>query len=134
VYLNEAWHARTGHLVYDSLGKRFSDTVDIVDQDALQQLQASLVRNRHEVSRAQLRYRHRDGTERWVEVVARPTLRDGAVHGVTGSLKDVTERRRHLEEVELSAQIYRLAREGIMITDPNCLSVDVNAAVERITG
>ena len=134
VYLNEAWHVRTGHPVSESLGRWYGATVDITDPQALQQLLTNLVRSKDEVSRAQLQYRHRDGTERWVEVVARPTLRDGVVCGVTGSLKDVTERRRHLEEVELGAQVYRLAREGIIITDARCTIVDVNAAFERITG
>lgn len=133
-YLNQAWTERTGYLVQDSLGKSYDETIKVDDDRILRQKFSQLIDGTCEDLRYQLRYRHKDGSDRWVEVVARPNTDSGRTEGVTGSLKDVTERRRHLEELELGAQVYRLAREGIVITDANCLIIDVNAAFERITG
>jgi diguanylate cyclase (GGDEF)-like protein/PAS domain S-box-containing protein len=59
---------------------------------------------------------------------------DGAVCGIFGISRDVTESRRAQALVQLSASVFTHAREGILITDAaNCI-VEVNDAFTRITG
>jgi diguanylate cyclase (GGDEF)-like protein/PAS domain S-box-containing protein len=58
----------------------------------------------------------------------------GAVSGIFGISRDVTESRHAQARMQLSANVFTHAREGILITDENNLIVEVNDAFTRITG
>jgi diguanylate cyclase (GGDEF)-like protein/PAS domain S-box-containing protein len=58
----------------------------------------------------------------------------GAVVGVLGISRDITDRERSREKLMTSASVFTHAREGIMITDVQGTITDVNAAFTRITG
>jgi PAS domain S-box-containing protein len=58
----------------------------------------------------------------------------GAVSGIFGISRDVTESRRVQAKIQLSANVFTYAREGIVITDENNIIVEVNDAFIRITG
>ncbi len=58
----------------------------------------------------------------------------GAVVGIFGISRDVTENRKNQAQVQLAANVFTYAREGIIIADQNGNIVDVNAAFTRITG
>jgi diguanylate cyclase (GGDEF)-like protein/PAS domain S-box-containing protein len=47
---------------------------------------------------------------------------------------DISERKRAEERLKMSGRVFNQAHEGIMITDPNSLIVDVNPAFSAITG
>ncbi len=71
---------------------------------------------------------------RWLSSHAMPALRaDGAVmwHGITN---DVTEQKNTEVRLQLAANVFSHAREGIIITDARGLIVDVNAMFSHITG
>lgn len=59
---------------------------------------------------------------------------DGAVNGIFGISRDVTESRRVQAKMQLAANVFTYAREGIVITDENNLIVEANDAFTRITG
>ena len=50
------------------------------------------------------------------------------------ALHDVTERKRALENLRITASVFDISQEAIMITDANNTIIDVNMAFSRITG
>ena len=75
-----------------------------------------------------------DGRTVWVEGEASPEkMGDGSVlwHGY---IRNVTQRKKTEENLRLAANVFTHAREGIIITDPGGVIVDVNPAFSAITG
>ena len=134
-FLNPAWQELTGHAVQDSLGKPFLKYLWPEDRKLNQQRFMPLIRRETEYCRHEIRYLHRDQSFRWVEVFARLTLgADSAVIGISGTLSDVTERKRNEEKLRFAASVFLHAGEGIMITAADATIIDVNGAFEKITG
>lgn len=50
------------------------------------------------------------------------------------SLRDITEKKQKIEQLEIGAKVFNHAHEGIMVTDANCNLVDVNPAFTAMTG
>jgi diguanylate cyclase (GGDEF)-like protein/PAS domain S-box-containing protein len=134
-FLNPAWEELTGHAVQDSLGQPFLQYLWPEDRKLNQQRFLPLIRREAEYCRHEIRYLHRDQSFRWVEVFARLTLAaDGALVGISGTLSDVTERKRNEEKLRFAASVFLHAGEGIMITAADATIIDVNGAFEKITG
>jgi diguanylate cyclase (GGDEF)-like protein/PAS domain S-box-containing protein len=72
----------------------------------------------------------------WVEVhgmvLSRGVL--GGVMRLIGTVRDVSQRQRDQQRLQLAASVFTHAREGIMITDAQGLIVDVNDTFSRLTG
>jgi diguanylate cyclase (GGDEF)-like protein/PAS domain S-box-containing protein len=134
-FLNPAWEELTGHAVQDSLGKPFLKYLWPEDRKLNQQRFMPLIRRETAYCRHEIRYLHRDQSFRWVEVFARLTLTaEGALIGISGTLSDVTERKRNEEKLRFAASVFLHAGEGIMITAADATIIDVNDAFEKITG
>lgn len=75
------------------------------------------------------------GTERWLESHAAP-LHDeaGSIAGLILITRDVTTIKETHQHLELAARVFSDAQEGIIITDPANVIVDVNPAFCDITG
>ncbi len=58
----------------------------------------------------------------------------GNVVGIFAAARDISEIKRSEEKLQLAASVFTTAREGIMITTPNAIIIDVNMAFCRITG
>ena len=58
----------------------------------------------------------------------------GKVTGIFGISRDVTEIRLNQSRLQLAANVFTYAREGIMITDERARLVEVNEAFTRVTG
>ena len=54
--------------------------------------------------------------------------------GVSGTLDDVTERRRNEAKLQLAASVFTHAGEGIMICAPDGVIIDINESFTRMTG
>ena len=107
-FLNPAWTEVTGFSIDEALGRPFLDFVHPDDREHNAAQYRSLLESGQDHTRHEVRYRTKDGGERWVEVFAR-VMRDenGAVSGGLGILKDIThlklaeaELRRAKEEAE----------------------------------
>ena len=97
VYLNPAWEAITGFPVGGSLGQ--PALAFVLEEDRAQAMGAlkQAVRRPGQDARHSLRFRAADGF-RWLEVHARFLLdAEGRPAGITGTLNDITERRRSEE-------------------------------------
>ncbi len=86
-----------------SIGTDFLDYVHPDDRQRNLELFRPLIEREKDHCRYEIRYLTRDGGFRWVEVWARLTLgEDGAVFGTSGTLNDITERKRAEEELRRS--------------------------------
>jgi len=76
-----------------------------------------------------------DDQVRWVQERAE-FVRDnqGLMISALGTVLDITERKRSDEKLQLAASVFSHAREGIFITSPNGIIIDVNRAFTEITG
>ena len=75
-------------------------TVHPADLDATQAILADLLRRPEGPARTACRLRHRDGEYRWIEVVASNQLDDPAIGALVLNMRDSTEQRRALAEIE----------------------------------
>ncbi|MBL8470165.1 MAG: EAL domain-containing protein [Rhodocyclaceae bacterium] len=135
LFLNRAWEEITGFTVEEALGKSFLDYVHPDDRARNQALFQPLIAREKDYCRHEIRYLHKDGGHRWVEVFARLTLDpQGELIGTAGTLYDVTERRAVAERLRLAASVFDHAQEGIVICDPRPRILDVNETFLRVTG
>jgi len=134
-FLNPAWTEVTGFPVNTSLGTLFLNYVHPDDRQKNQELFTPLVERKKDYCRHEVRYLHKNGSFRWIEVFARLTLDDNNnIIGTSGTLTDITERKQSNLRLQLAATAFTHSREGIMITQPDTTIVDVNDAFTAITG
>lgn|GEM_PF-1688901 len=81
----------------------------------------------------ELQVLHKDGNALWLELAVSQFVLDGHVH-IVGSFRDITRRRQEQQQLKLAHIAFENASEGIIITDTEQRIVDMNQAVERITG
>jgi two-component system cell cycle sensor histidine kinase/response regulator CckA len=115
IFLNPAWTEITGYSVRDSLGTRFSDYVHPEDQARHTDLMEEVIERKVSFCRDEARYQAKDGTFRWVEVYAQPTFDgEGAILGASGTISDITERRRAEAEIQKLAAFPRFNPEPVL--------------------
>lgn len=96
--LNHSWEELTGHLVSDSIGRPVNDFIHADDQEHHTGIARLVIEGELDEYRHELRLVATDGSDVWVEVRGRPFHDEsGWFQGLTGTLTDVTARRR-LEE------------------------------------
>jgi PAS domain S-box-containing protein len=99
-FLNPAWKVITGFEIEQTLGRDWSEFVHPDDREPASRALASLLRSDAESIRNELRIVTRGGAIKWVEVFAQATPEeDGFIAGISGTLTDVTERRKNEEEM-----------------------------------
>ena len=103
-FLNAAWPTLSGHGVDESLGRSLLDFLEPAQHDEVRATLARLVEGGPAPVLHELPLRRPDGRTWWGELQAHP-VRDaaGVVIGLTGTLRDVTERRRLAQDEALRA-------------------------------
>ncbi|MDD5028230.1 MAG: EAL domain-containing protein [Rhodoferax sp.] len=77
----------------------------------------------------------KDGTTVWSEVSTNSLCNaQGELVGIVGITRDITERKAQQQQLQLAAQIFAQAQEGITVTDAAGTIVMVNPSFTRITG
>ncbi|MCC7371616.1 MAG: EAL domain-containing protein [Chloroflexi bacterium] len=110
--LNPAWTTLTGFSMIESLGQQVSLYVHPDDRARDEREAVSLLNREKELARYEVRLVQSDDAVRWVEMHARPIVdQSGAITGLSGTLVDVTERKR-LEE-QLVHQAFHDALTGL---------------------
>jgi diguanylate cyclase (GGDEF)-like protein/PAS domain S-box-containing protein len=122
-----------GYAPEELVGRHMSDLYAMPgERDAFL---SALRANGGTVSGQETHLRHRDGRDIWVLTNAHFVRNDaGAVIGVEGTTRDITERRRAEEQIRLAAKVYENSSEGVLVTDAENRIVSVNPAFSLITG
>ncbi len=137
-------------LGYDPRELIGQNAFDFVHPEDVMGVRQAFLENLKESGRsdhAEFRYRHRDGSWRLVDRIARNLLGDPAIAGIVVNSRDITERRRAMEQLRESERRYQVLFNQMvaaftvceMICDEQGNPVDwrcleVNAAFEGVVG
>ncbi|MDR3673767.1 MAG: ATP-binding protein, partial [Holophaga sp.] len=148
-FLNPAWTAMTGFPVAESLGAPFLDHMLPVDQGRYLAMLTHATEAAEDTVRGEFRFRIKDGQHLWVEMYTRITLgEDGQVIGVSGTMNDITERKRAqavlnalnarlralIENMQGAILVETAERSISLINEPFCRMFDVPVPAHLLAG
>jgi PAS domain S-box-containing protein len=113
-FLNPAWTEITGFAVKATLGAHFADYLHPEDREHHRGLIQEVLEMRKSFCRDETRYLAADSTFRWMEVYAQPLLNGDGVRGITGTISDITERKRAEAEIQKLAAFPRFNPDPVM--------------------
>ena len=100
----------------------------------LEETERALAEGRAVSNSVEYRFRHRDGSWRWVESVGTYLLDDPAVRGVVVSVRDITRRKEAEQELHVQAQLLGAVGEAVIALDTDRRVVYWNRAAEEVYG
>jgi PAS domain S-box-containing protein len=148
-FLNPAWTVMTGFTVAESLGTPFLDHMHPVDQGRYLDMITRAMEMAEDTVRGEFRFRVKAGQHLWVEMYTRITLgEDGQVIGVSGTMNDITERRRAqavlnaltarlralIENMQGAILVETADRAISLINEPFCRMFDVPVPAHLLAG
>ncbi len=139
-FLNPSWPEITGFPVEESLGRSYLTYVYPDDRERNIAVLKPLVERETTYCRFEVRYLRKDGGYRWIEVRTRLVIDErGVIIGSSGTLTDISERRKAEEALRESEENLRTILHsiptGILIVDAATHRiVDVNDAAVSIYG
>ncbi len=137
--LDPTWTALTGRPIEASLTRPIADFVHPEDRERHLEAFQSLLRGEIYSSRHPARLVRSDGLSCWVEIFAYPTLDAlGKIDGITGTLVDVTDRRKGMRALRESEARLRAISEasplGLFVVDARGNCIFSNANFHRLAG
>jgi phosphoserine phosphatase RsbU/P len=93
-FLNPAWKELTNLSPKESLGHNFSEYIYPDDLSLYHQHFISLIEKKNLKSYCQVRYLKKNNDVGWIEMFASLVEKDEGIEGISGSLSDITERKR----------------------------------------
>jgi PAS domain S-box-containing protein len=109
-YVNEAVKRHLGHAVADMVGRNATEFIHPDDLEAMRERFRDVLSTKDahpEDSGFEYRFRHRDGTWRWLESVAVNALDNPAVLGIIAHSRDITRRKANERSLLLNHARYR---------------------------
>jgi PAS domain S-box-containing protein len=139
IYLDSAWLELTGHTAQESLSRPMADFVHPEDRPRHLEAFQSLLRGEIYSSRHPARLLRNDGLPCWVEIFAYPTLdARGNIDGITGTIFDVTDRRKGMRALRESEARLRAISEasplGLFVIDARGACIFANANFHKLAG
>ncbi|HNQ90067.1 MAG TPA: PAS domain S-box protein [Verrucomicrobiota bacterium] len=142
LYGSPSVQATLGYGEAELVGESVFKRIHPDDQEATRRALARLLTGPGRVERLVMRYRHKDGTYRWLELVGTNLLMEPAVEAVVVNYRDVTERKRSEELLQASLRtaedLVRFMPAGVFIYQfrpPRSLVLlGGNAEAERLAG
>src|SRR5215212_4025947 len=139
-YANPAWEQALGYDPDRAIG-----TMNVLDHvhpedlaHVLEETEEALVVGGVATNEVEYRFRHADGSWRWMESVGTYLLDDPAVGGVVVTSRDVTERKEAEEALKRNEQYFRSvvrnASDVITVLEADGTIRYVSPAVEKVTG
>jgi len=133
-FLNPAWSTVTGFSVEEALNSPFYNYIHPDDRALSKDLFKALIQGEKN-SRYEIRILHRTDGHRWIDFYSSVTLDvNNNIIGLSGTLSDISERKKAEEQLRLSSRVFHETHEGIIITDAKGVIVNVNPAFCEITG
>lgn len=113
-FLNQSWELLTGFSVVESIGQAGLNFLDPLELEHVPQIRADIDRNPNEYHTYEMQYRHKRGHTIWTEVTLKRVIGPhGDTLGSTGTIIDLTAKRKAERELQLSEAQYRLISENI---------------------
>ena len=119
-FLNPAWTEITGYSLDESLGKRFLDFIHPDDRQLHEEQFQPLTRCQCQTEdcRYQLRFLTKNGSVAQVEIYACQMLADdNTVIGISGTLNDITERKRREQHLSAEHAATRVLAESTTLSE-----------------
>ncbi len=127
-----------GYTADDTVLTSIFDTIHPDDQSSLSEDFARLIKKSGDTITGTYRARHKDGSWRTIEAVARNLMDDPIVKGIVVNFRDVTERQQAEEAVKASEQkfreIFNNVNDEIMYIDSAGNVINVNRRLKDIFG
>jgi PAS domain S-box-containing protein len=99
LYLSPTYLALLGITAEESMGKSF---IESIHPDDKEYVSASIkgLKNEEQAELNPYRFRHGDGSWRWLETIVTNLLNDSSISGLVVNSKDITERYNHIEALK----------------------------------
>ncbi len=138
IYASPSTRRVTGYTAEELVGRNGFTLLHPEDlEDVRQQFTGILDQPGHSIT-VESRFRHADGTWRWVEAILTNLLADPAVGAVVCNYHDITERKHGQERLLQSEERYRMLVEqaavGMFVTDLQGHLVEVNEVGCQLCG
>lgn len=138
-YLSPGLKNVLGYEQSDLLNLQYADLMHPDDRAACAEVFAHLIHKPHKETGIEYRYRHADGTWRWHASNVASLLDDqGAIIGVVGVDRDITQQKKEQEDLRLNEERYRVlaesARDVVWTMSPEGAITYVSPAVEMVRG
>jgi len=134
LFLNPAWEEVTGFSLKESIGDNFLNYVYPDDRQLNYERFIPLIERKKEYCRHEIRYNTKDGGFKWIEVFARLTLdKDNNNIGTSGTLNDITERRKAEEEIKSAKEAAENADKAKSVFLAN-MSHEIRTPINAILG
>jgi PAS domain S-box-containing protein len=135
VACNSAITELTGYSKDDFIGKGFAklQAVHVSDIPRYMKILSSLIKG-NKAKPFEISYKHKDGSLVWGEVRASVFKRNGKKKGIQTVIRDITERKRALEEITKFKTIADIAGYGVAIGTSDGLVSYVNSAFAEMHG
>ncbi|MEP3430423.1 MAG: diguanylate cyclase [Roseibium sp.] len=130
VRINKAWESALGFSRSELKSKPLVEFVIAEDHDKTNELLENLQQG-GKADGFENRWHCADGSIATLRWSARPDTKNQLFYG---SAQNITSEKASEEALKLSASVFTAADEGIMITDPRGIIIDVNQAFSEITG
>jgi len=117
------------------VGMEYMALVDPTELEERRQKMLALMNSEIDIVDMDRKFYRANGEAFWAHLTGK-LFRDAAGDklGLVGVIADITERKQAQDKLQLAANVFTYAREGIMITDAAARIVDVNETFTRITG
>jgi diguanylate cyclase (GGDEF)-like protein/PAS domain S-box-containing protein len=131
--VSRRWLEENSLVGEDIMGRSHYEVIPDIPEYWKQAHQRGLAGER--LRKEQDRFVRADGSVQWVRWEMVPwRMDDNSVGGIVLFAEDITALKVSEEKLRLGASVFTHAFEGILITDPNGIILDVNDAFTRITG
>ncbi len=106
-----------GYTNEEFVGTNIFDIFHPDEVSRIQQILHGLLQEPGSIAQAEVQYRHKDGSWRWLEGTGTNLLHDEAVGGIVGNYRDITEQKKAIEDLQKVEERYRVfveqSSEGI---------------------
>ena len=132
---NQSMVEMFGYSMQELLGKEYVALVDAAELEVRRAKMLALMNSEIPLVDLDRKFVRANGQEFWAHLTAKLFLDSmGNKQGLVGVIADISERKKEQEKLQLAANVFGYAREGIIISDARGSIIDVNGSFTRITG
>lgn len=102
-YVSPSTSRISGYGPEELMGKKIEDIVFEEDKKNIQKVLSEALQNHNTSNYLEFRYKHKDGSWRWMESTWVNMLKDPSVHSIVGNARDITERKIAEETIKQQA-------------------------------